>query len=91
MAKDQKEEAKKKSKLPTPLKRRKQDDKKQFNNRVLKSRIHTARVAFEKSQNEEEKKANLNFLNSLIDKASKCGVFKPNKSSRLKSRLAARA
>jgi len=90
MAKNQKDEAKKKIKLATALKRRKQDVKKHFNNRVLKSRIHTTRVAFEKSKTEDEKKNLKNSLNSLIDKACKRGIFKANKSARLKSNLAAK-
>lgn len=88
MANDQKEgEAKKKVKLHTALKRKKQDEKKCFNNRVRKSQIHTARVALTKTTDPEEKKVILNKIYSLVDKAVKTGIYKINKASRIKSRL----
>jgi small subunit ribosomal protein S20 len=89
MANDDKGGAvKKKPRVPTPLKREKQDAKKNFANRVKKSRIHTARVAHQKATVPEEKSSLLKVLYSLIDKAAKSGVFKRNKANRLKSRLA---
>jgi small subunit ribosomal protein S20 len=81
-------EVKKKPRVPTPLKREKQDAKKNFANRVRKSRIHTARIAHQKAGSPEEKTTLLKVLFSLIDKAAKTGVFKRNKADRLKSRLA---
>ena len=87
MADEKAEGVKKKPKLATALKRRKQDAKKYFRNRVMKSRIHTARVAFGKAEGDEKTKT-LNLLNGLIDKAAKKGIYHQNKASRLKSRLA---
>ena len=82
-------EVKKKTKTPTALKRHKQDLKKNFNNRVWKSRILTARTAFAEAK-AEEKPTLLKALHSLLDKAAKNGVFKKNKVSRLKSRSTAK-
>ncbi len=84
-------EKKKKVKLPTPLKRRKQDIKKALNNKIVKSKIHTARNKFAGQTDNEGKKTLLSTLFSLIDKAAKKGVFKKNKANRLKSRLHAKA
>lgn len=90
MADEKKEGEAKKVKLPTPLKRRKQDDKRQLRNRARKSHIQTARVAFAKADTAEAKKAKLSTLYRLLDKAVKKGVMKENKASRLKSRMAAK-
>ena len=90
MADDKNEDGKKKTKLATALKRHKQDLIKHFRNRVVKSRIQTAKVSFEKATSEDEKKSAKNVLNSLIDKACKKGIYKKNKAARLKSRLAAK-
>lgn len=87
---DEKKEEKKAVKVPTALKRHKQDIKKNLTNRMWKSRIHTARSAFAETTNETEKKSLLNSLYSLLDKAAKNGIFKKNKVSRLKSRLSAK-
>jgi small subunit ribosomal protein S20 len=89
MAVDKKDE-KKKVKAPTALKRHKQDIKKNLSNRIRKSQIHTARTAFAEAKDETVKKTLLNTLYGLLDKAAKNGVFKKNKVSRLKSRLAAK-
>ncbi len=89
MADDKKVE-KKAVKKPTPLKRHQQDIKKNLTNRAWKSRIHTARAAFAEAKDEETKKTMLCSLYSLLDKAGKNGIFKKNKVSRLKSRLAAK-
>lgn len=83
------ETTKKKAKIATPIKRHKQDVKKQARNKNFKSRVHTARVAFSKATG-EEKEGMLKELHSLIDKAQKRGLFKANKSARLKSRVAAK-
>lgn len=84
------EEEKKKKRLPTALKRRKQDDKKHLRNKVFKSKIHTARVRFEKEQDPETKSGLLSSIFSLVDKAVKRGIFKRNKADRIKSRYHAR-
>ncbi|OGN62322.1 MAG: hypothetical protein A3F09_04615 [Chlamydiae bacterium RIFCSPHIGHO2_12_FULL_49_11] len=80
------EKAPGKKKAPTALKRQKQDAKKSLNNRMKKSKLHTQRVKFEK----ETTRDGLGTLFSILDKAAKSGVIKPNKASRLKSRLAKR-
>lgn len=90
MADDKADAKKKKPKLPTALKRRKQDEKKALRNKVVKSKIHTARVKFDKETAEDNKKTLLKTLFSLIDKAVKKGVYKRNKADRLKSRLHAK-
>jgi small subunit ribosomal protein S20 len=87
---EQKKEEKKAVKVPTPLKRHKQDAKKNLANRIWKSKIHTARSNFALAKDETEKKSLLNNLYCLLDKAAKNGLFKKNKVSRLKSRLAAK-
>lgn len=86
MADEQKD--KKKVRVPTPIKRRRQDDKKQLRNRIWKSRVHSLRVDHAKETDQEKKKTILNSLYSLLDKAFKNGIFKKNKVARLKSRLA---
>jgi small subunit ribosomal protein S20 len=83
-------EEKKAVKAPTPLKRHKQDQKKNLQNRMWKSKIHTARQAFGAASDEETKKGLLSSLYALLDKAGKNGLFKKNKVARLKSRLAAK-
>lgn len=90
MADEKKEGEAKKVKLPTALKRRKQDDQKQLRNRARKAHIQTARVAFAKADTAEAKTAKLSALYRLLDKAVKKGVMKENKASRLKSRMAAK-
>ena len=84
------DEKKKQSKLPTALKRRKQDLKKALVNKVVKSKIHTARVKFAAATDTESKNTLLKALFSLVDKAAKRGVYKKNKANRLKSRLHAK-
>lgn len=86
---EEKEKKPLKKKRPTALKRKLQDKKKCLQNRVLKSKIHTARRAFVNLEG-EAKEGGLNLLYSLIDKAVKKGIFKSNKGSRLKSRLSAK-
>lgn len=76
-----------KKKLDTALKRRKQDEKKCMQNRVLKSRVHTERIKFAKETDPTKKKTLLNSVYSIIDKTVKKGIFKKNKAARLKSRL----
>ncbi len=89
MAEEKKEE-KKAVKVPTPLKRHTQDLKKNLTNRIWKSRISTTRAAFAEAKDEASKKTLLNTLYGLLDKAAKVGLFKKNKVSRLKSRLASK-
>lgn len=88
-----KEEAKK-VKRPTALKRDLQSKRRRMDNRVYKSRVRTAIRAFQDSVEKgdhAEAAQKLNEVYSILDKCAKRGVFKLNKVSRTKSRLAARA
>lgn len=90
-----KEETKKaKEKRPTPLKRDLQNEKRRLRNKSFKSSVRTAIRHFdEAAQKKDEKliKEQLDAIYSLMDKGVKRGVYKLNKASRTKSRLAARA
>jgi len=87
-------DAKKKNKTPTALKRDIQNKKKRLVNKIFKSEVRTAIRSFEglvqKGDGAAVKKA-LNEVYSLMDKGVKRGVFKLNKASRTKARLAAHA
>lgn len=92
MAKDP--EKKKKEKRPTAEKREIQNKKRRLINKSFKSNVRTAIRKFDASLEEKDQTViteNLNNVYSLVDKAVKRGVFKLNKASRVKSRLAARA
>ena len=87
-------EIKKRTKKPTAQKRRIQDEKKRLRNKVLKSRIKTAVKQYDeiiKGSEKANSKQKLGAVFSLIDKALKTGIFKKNKVSRIKSKLALRA
>ena len=84
----------KKVKRPTALKRDLQNEKRRLNNRVYKSRVRTAIRAFQDAVTKGDQAVTTEKLNeaySILDKCAKKGVFKVNKVSRTKSRLAARA
>ena len=84
----------KKAKRPTALKRDLQNEKRRMNNRIYKSRVRTAIRAFQESVTKGDQSATTEKLNevySILDKCAKKGIFKVNKVSRTKSRLAARA
>jgi small subunit ribosomal protein S20 len=88
------EEKDKKVKRPTALKRDLQNEKRRLNNRMYKSRVRTAIRAFQESLAKGDQAVTTEKLNeaySILDKCAKKGVFKVNKVSRTKSRLAARA
>lgn len=88
------DEKNKKVKRPTALKRDLQNEKRRLNNRVYKSRVRTAVRAFHETLEKGDQAATTEKLNevySILDKCAKKGVFKVNKVSRTKSRLAARA
>lgn len=90
----QEEKKEKKEKRPTAQKRDIQNKKRRMNNKVYKSRVRTAVRAFQDSIEVGDQTATTEKLNevySLLDKCAKKGVFKLNKVSRTKSRLAARA
>ena len=84
----------KKVKRPTALKRDLQNRKRRMNNKVYKSRVRTAIRSFQDSITKGDQtitSQKLNEVYSILDKCAKKGVFKLNKVSRTKSRLAARA
>jgi small subunit ribosomal protein S20 len=83
-----------KVKRPTALKRDLQNKKRRLNNRIYKSRVRTAIRSFQDSVEKGDQAAaneKLNEAYSILDKCAKKGIFKLNKVSRTKSRLAARA
>ncbi len=91
-----KEETKKttKEKRPTPLKRDLQNERRRLRNKSFKSSVRTAVRHFEESLpkgDQAEIKKHLDEVYSMMDKGVKRGVFKLNKASRTKARLAARA
>jgi small subunit ribosomal protein S20 len=83
----------KKIKRPTALKRDLQSSKRRLNNKMYKAQVRTAIRDFQDalSKDEAATKEKLNDVYSLLDKCVKKGVYKLNKASRTKSRLAARA
>ncbi len=93
MAKE--ETAKKaKTKRPTALKRDLQNSKKRLMNKAFKSQVRTSVRNFEAALPGKDTTtiaATLKEIYSLMDKGVKHGIFKLNKASRTKSRLAARA
>lgn len=92
MTEEKKKEAPK-ERRPQALKRDLQSKKRRTQNRAEKSRIKTAIRQLDelKAKGDVEKvKESLNEVYSLLDKSVKKGVFKQNKASRTKSRLAAR-
>lgn len=89
---DKKKEAK--VRRPQAQKRVLQSEKRRMRNREHKSRVRTAIRHFDESVTKGDQEAiqeRLNAIYSLMDKGVKQGVFKQNKASRTKARLAARA
>ena len=89
-------EAVKKAKVkrPTPLKRDLQNEKRRLLNKSFKSTIRTAVRKFDESLPKGDAASiqqELNVVYSMMDKGVKRGIFKLNKASRTKARLAARA
>lgn len=95
MAKQEEKKVEKKTKRPTAQKRDLQNKKRRLDNKVYKSRVRTAIRSFEelveKGDQTEATNQKLNEVYSILDKCAKKGIFKINKVSRTKSRLAARA
>lgn len=84
----------KKVKRPTAQKRDLQNKKRRLSNKIYKSRVRTAIRALDDSivvGDQTVTTQKLNEVYSLLDKCAKKGVFKLNKVSRTKSRLAARS
>lgn len=83
----------KKEKRPQALKRDLQSEKRRLRNRMFKSSVRSAIRDFEevlKKGEKERVQEQLNIVYSMMDKGVKRGVFKKNKASRTKSRIAAR-
>lgn len=84
----------KKIKRPTAIKRDLQSKKRRLNNKVYKSRVRTSIRALQDAVAKGDQTVvteKLNEAYSVLDKCVKKGVYKINKASRTKSRLAARA
>jgi len=87
-------EIKAKVKRPTPLKRDLQSEKSRLRNKAFKSTVRSAIRRFDEilpAGNAATIQEQLSVVYSLMDKGVKKGVFKLNKASRTKMRLAARA
>lgn len=89
-------EAVKKAKVkrPTPLKRDLQNEKRRLLNKSFKSTVRTAIRKFDESLSKgdaAQTQQELNAVYSMMDKGVKRGIFKLNKASRTKARLAARS
>lgn len=83
-----------KEKRPTPLKRDDQNEKRRVRNKAFKSSVRTAIRKFEETLPKGDNSAikqELDAVYSIMDIGVKKGVFKINKASRTKARLAARA
>jgi small subunit ribosomal protein S20 len=83
----------KKVKQSSAQKRDIQNEKRRLRNRVYKSRVRTAIRALQTTLDEGKKEIvqeKLNAAYSILDKCAQKGVFKLNKVSRTKARLAAR-
>lgn len=92
MAKEQ-EGIKKKAKRPTAIKRDMQNSKRRTRNRLYKSQVRTSLRHLQETLEKGDVQLSQTSLNeafSILDKCVKAGVFKLNKASRTKARLAAR-
>ena len=81
------EEKSKPKKRPTAQKRLIQDNKKCLRNKIFKSKVRTAYRTVLEEKDAEKKKSLFTGVQALLDKAVNKGIYKKNKSSRLKSRL----
>jgi small subunit ribosomal protein S20 len=89
MVKENKDKERKK--MPTAAKRDLQNVKKRMRNRSFKARVRTALRNFEESmslKDSDKAKDAMNKVNSLMDKGVKKGIYKINKASRVKSKIA---
>jgi small subunit ribosomal protein S20 len=83
----------KKEKRPSALKRDAQSERRRVANKTFRSQVRTATRSFDdllKKGDPEASKKGLDAIYSLMDKGVKRGVYKINKASRTKARLAAR-
>jgi small subunit ribosomal protein S20 len=94
MAKDQAKKKEAKTKKPSALKRDGQNEKNRIRNRSYRASVLTSIRSLESSIAQHDApeivKNKLNDIYSIMDKGVKKGIFKPQKASRTKSRLAAR-
>lgn len=91
---DKKDKVEAKVKRPQALKRDIQAEKRRLRNRSFKSEVRTIVRSFEEALPKGDTaviKEKLKEVYSVMDKGVKRGVFKLNKASRTKARLAARA
>lgn len=81
-----------KQKRPTAEKRILQAKKRALINHSFKSKVKTMLRKFELSLkgSESEKEEAVRIVYSVVDKAEKRGIFKPNKAARIKSRIMAK-
>ncbi|HEV8052518.1 MAG TPA: 30S ribosomal protein S20 [Parachlamydiaceae bacterium] len=83
-----------KPRRPTPLKRDLQNEKRRLLNKSFKSTVRTSVRAFDEALAKGDAaliKQQLDAVYSMMDKGVKRGVYKLNKASRTKARLAVRA
>lgn len=86
-------EKKQKEKIPTPLKRDHQNEKRRARNRSYKASVRTTIRSLEEAlgKNDVEiSKEKLNSVYSVLDKGVKHGILKQNTVNRTKARLTAR-
>jgi len=93
MAEEKKDDDKKngKQKRPTALKRNLQSERRKLANRSFKATVQTAIRGYKDSlfkKDQPAAKEQLQAVYSLMDKGVKTGIYKVNKASRTKSRLA---
>ena len=91
MAKE--EEKKQKEKIPTPLKRDLQNQKRRAHNRSYKAAVRTTIRSLEEALGKNDANAckeTLNNVYSALDKGVKHGILKQNTVNRTKARLTAR-
>lgn len=94
MAKEKADSKKGPERQPSAKKRDLQAEKNRLRNREFKSRVRTAIRQLEESipkGDTSQVHTCLKHVYSLMDKGVKTGVFKVNKASRTKARMAARA
>ncbi len=86
-------EKKSKTKVPSPLKRDKQSEKRRLRNRSYKASVRTEVRSLEEALAKSDvncAKEKLNDVYSVLDKGVKHGILKQNTVNRTKARLAAR-
>lgn len=86
-------ENKKKTRKSSALKRDLQNEKHYLRNKAFRSEVKTAILAYNAALSKGESaecQKELSALFSLLDKGAKMGIFKKNKTDRLKSRAVAK-